>query len=249
VRFASWTSQRRLRGQNSGEVVVFSFLVFAGWPQVLAQQPSLQSVQACVVESQVLADAPLKQMEEVSRRTALAPEVRIDARLGRDRRADHSWYNASGAVADFLPGESRVEQLEAVDLDLSVDLVLGLKWDLRRLGPNADTLRVVSERRYRADRRLDVLDHATALYFERLRLLAIGELGPRASEGELLVEWLRAAEIEGQLDALCGGAFLPLLNAAGVESAASRLTRLGTSPRPATSGPHLLPSVPESRVP
>ncbi len=135
-------------------------------------------------------------------RAALLPEVRLRAerRSGRSESLDVK----PSAAGDAL----------GLDTDHDVRYEVRATWDLSRLVFSPDELGAASQSLRIADMRREIESQVNRLYFERRRLVvAAGATAP-----EEAATWqLRLEEIEADLDALAGGAFMRCRRALGKE--------------------------------
>jgi hypothetical protein len=156
-------------------------------------EPTVHELMAAAEREAELRPERLRSWMSRARLAALSPRVSfgIDRSFGRDESLD-------------LTGGGR---------DISTDDDLGWKaeasWDLSRLVFSPDEMRVAREGLRLVELRREVLSRVVRIYFERRRLLAQRVMAQRAGPLDAAADLdreVRIREIEGELDALCGGA-------------------------------------------
>jgi hypothetical protein len=182
--------------------------------QAIADDPPIDLLRAAASALALAEPERARSLVQRARWSAWLPEVRfrVDRRFGRSESLDLS----PSPLSDAPP-----VSLDTVD---EVRYEWRASWDLSRLIFNPDELAAHAEGLRMADVRREVESVVIHLYFERRRLKIEGLTVDANDVASNLRRDLRIEELEAELDALTGGAFL--------RAAAARGTAPTTSPWP-----------------
>jgi len=125
---------------------------------------------------------------------ALLPTIRVTVQADSEHDADDALSEVHSPALTRPVG------------DRGLRLGAELRWDLSAVVDPDRVLKTQREERARLDLRIEIVEHVTALYFERRRLIAEDVLTP-GSLKQRIRRVTRIAEIEALLDQLSGGAF------------------------------------------
>jgi hypothetical protein len=166
--------------------------------RLFADDPPVDLLRAAASALALAEPARARSLVQRARWSAWLPEVRfrVDRRFGRSESLD---------VAPVPLGDAPPVSLDTVD---EVRYEWRASWDLSRLIFNPDELAAHAEALRMADVRREVESVVVHLYFERRRL-KIEALAADANDvASNLRREARIEELEAELDALTGGAFL-----------------------------------------
>ena len=167
-----------------------------------AAPAELARLHAAVLGYQGLRPAAIDRVDELARRAALLPEVRVALALDRDRDRDRDLDQAVSSGVLYNLKDHRRQRND--ELALSVQLT----WDLNEHRDPGRAIAVSRERRELIELRDQVLERVNRLYFERVRVLS--RLSAASAPDALDLE-IRALELTAQLDAWTGGLFTRLV--------------------------------------
>jgi hypothetical protein len=176
----------------------------AALQRILNAEPPIDVLRAAATALALAEPDRARSLVQRARLAAWLPEVRfrVDRRFGRSESLDVS----PAPLSDTPP-----VSLDTVD---EVRYEARATWDLSRLIFNPDELAAHAEALRMADVRREVESVVIRLYFERRRL----KVEAVATDGNDVVSNLRREarieELEAELDALTGGAFLRMTAAA-----------------------------------
>ena len=162
----------------------------------------LARLHAAVLGYQGLRPAAIDRVDELARRAALLPELKLGLVVDRDRDRDRDFDQVvSSGVLHNLKDHRRQRNDELA-------LSLQLTWDLNEHRDPGRAIAVSRERRELIELRDQVLERVNRLYFERARVLSrlSAASAPDAPDLEI-----RARELTAQLDAWTGGLFTRLV--------------------------------------
>ena len=170
----------------------------AALQRVLNAEPPLDVLRAAATALALAEPDRARSLVQRARLAAWLPEVRfrVDRRFGRSESLD-----VSPATLSDTPPVS----LDTID---EVRYEARATWDLSRLIFNPDELAAHAEALRMADVRREVESAVIRLYFERRRLKIEAVTTDGNDVGSNLRREARIEELEAELDALTGGAFL-----------------------------------------
>jgi hypothetical protein len=170
----------------------------AALQRVLNDEPPIDVLRAAATALALAEPDRARSLVQRARLAAWLPEVRfrVDRRFGRSESLDVS----PASLSDTPP-----VSLDTVD---EVRYEARATWDLSRLVFNPDELAAHAEALRMADVRREVESMVIRLYFERRRLKVEAVTTDGNDVASNLRREARIEELEAELDALTGGAFL-----------------------------------------
>ena len=170
----------------------------AALQRVLSTEPPIDVLRAAATSLALAEPDRARSLVQRARLAAFLPEVRfrVDRRFGRSESLDVS----PAPLSDTPP-----VSLDTVD---EVRYEARATWDLSRLIFNPDELAAHAEALRMADVRREVESMVIRLYFERRRLKVEAVTTDGNDVASNLRREARIEELEAELDALTGGAFL-----------------------------------------
>ena len=159
-------------------------------------EPKISEVQEAAIRYAEVEPEKIKAWRNQAAKKAFMPQLSI----GVDRNTSDLWHWESGSTTK-PEDDNLVRGHDSIDWDVS------LSWDLSELIWNNDQTSIDVRSRLLVELRDDILDQATKLYFERLRVKAEMDDLSIEDRKKRFEKELRLQELSAMLDALTGGYF------------------------------------------